>query len=48
MENRRDEPRHIADHSAPQPNDERLSIQPRRDHLIANRAGLLERLRFLA
>jgi hypothetical protein len=45
--NRRDESGNVADHSATKTNDKRLPIQSGGDHLIANRAGLLESLRFL-
>ena len=46
--NRRHESGNIANHSAAKTNDERLPVQSCSDHLIANRAGLLKRLRFLA
>ena len=46
--NRRHESRNIANHSAAETHDERLAIESRRDHSVANRAGLLKRLRFLA
>src|SRR5437762_14252604 len=48
MVNCRDKSGDIADHAAPETNDERLAIQSRSDHLIANRAGLFECLRFLS
>src|ERR1051325_10466743 len=38
----------IADHAAAQPDDERLSIYPGSDQLLATRAGLFERLRAFA
>src|SRR4029453_15406536 len=37
--NRRHEARNVADHPAAETNDERLSVQSSRDHLIANRSG---------
>ena len=46
--NRSDESGDVADHSAAKADNERLSVESRRDHLIANRAGLLKRLRFFA
>ena len=46
--NRRHESRNIANHPAAETNDKRLPVKSRRDHLVANRAGLLKRLRFLA
>ena len=46
--NRRDESRNVADHPATETNDKRLAVKSRRDHPIANRAGLLKRLRFFA
>ena len=48
MVNCRDKSGDITDHAAPETNDERLAIQSRSDHLIANRAGLFECLRFLS
>ena len=48
MINRRDKSGDITDHAATKTDNERLAIQSRGNHLLANRAGLLERLRFLA
>lgn len=48
MINRSDESRDIANDSAAEPDDERVSIQPGRNHLIANHAAVFERFRFLA
>jgi hypothetical protein len=42
-----DESGNVADHASSEPDDKRLPIQPGSDHLVTNRAGLLERLRFL-
>ena len=46
--NRRHESRNIANHSSAKTNDKGLAVKSRRNHLIANRAGLLKRLRFFA
>ena len=46
--NRRDKSGDIADHAAPETDDKRLAIQSGSNHLLANRAGLLERFRFFA
>ena len=46
--NRRHESRNVANHPAAETNDKRLTVKSRRDHPVANRAGLLKRLRFLA
>ena len=43
MINRPDESRNISDHAAAEPDDKRPPIQSGGDHLIANRARLLER-----
>ena len=46
--NRRHESRNIANHSSAKTYDKRLAVKSRRNHLVANRAGLLKRLRFFA
>ncbi len=46
--NRRHESRNVANHPAAETNDKRLAIKSRCNHPVANRAGLLKRLRFLA
>src|SRR4051812_24964172 len=43
-----DESRKIANHSAAKTNNERLAVEPCGSHLIANRAGVSQCLRFLA
>src|SRR5215471_1050072 len=48
MINRRHESRNVADHSSAKTDYKRLAVKPRCDHPVANRASLLERLRFLA
>src|SRR5215469_8080916 len=48
MINRRDESGDVTDHAATETNYKGLSIQPRGNHLPANCADLIERLRFLA
>ena len=48
LKNCRDKSREIANDPAAKPDDKRLSIQALRNHLVANCAGLLERLRLLA
>ena len=48
MINRRDKSGDVADHSATKTDNEGLAIQSRDNHLLANHAGLLECLRFLA
>src|SRR6266487_4737250 len=48
MINRRDESGDVADHSAAETDYERQPIQSCGNHLLADHAGLLERLRFLA
>src|SRR5262245_30514801 len=46
--NRRHESRNVADHPAAETNYKRLTVKPRSDHSITNRADYLERFRFLA
>ena len=48
MINRRDKSGDITDHAAPKTDDKRLPVQSGGNHLLADRAGLLECLRFLA
>ena len=48
MKNSRHESGNISDYTAAQTDDKRLPIQTGVDHLIANRARLLQDLRFFA
>src|SRR5437868_2825327 len=48
MINRCDESRDVADDSTANADEERLSVNPRSDHLVTDCASLLKRLRLLA
>ena len=48
MINRRDKSGNVANHPPAQANNKRLSVEPRSDHSVADRASLLKRLRFFA